>query len=107
MYLKLFFINPLVLYEKKIVTVILSKFRRTRTVPNSNFLLKIHWVHTTYGTIVLLLKSKIFLKKYHKIMRILRHFILKKYHKIMRILRHFMVFFLKKPWFLKIIQSFL
>jgi len=38
-------------------TVILSNFRRTRTVPNSNFLLKIHWEHSTYRTIVLLLKT--------------------------------------------------
>jgi hypothetical protein len=47
-------------------TVILSDFRRTRTVPhrtapfsnhtvpNSNFLLKIHWEHPTYHTIILL-----------------------------------------------------
>jgi hypothetical protein len=45
-------------------------------VPNSNFLLKIHWEHSTYRTIVLelFLKTRIFLKKYHKLMRFLGYF---------------------------------
>jgi hypothetical protein len=63
-----------------LITVILSDFRRTRTVPKSfrtklKLFLKIHWEHSTYRTIVLFLKTRIFLKKYHKIMRILRYFI--------------------------------
>jgi len=67
-----------------IYKVILSNFRRARTVPNSNFLLKIHWEQSTYRTIVLFLKTRVFSKQNHKVSQ--------KTH-------YFMVFFQKNPSF--------
>jgi hypothetical protein len=46
-------INVDIIEKDKLATVILSNFCN---VPNSNFLLKIQWEHSTYHSIVLLLK---------------------------------------------------
>ncbi len=75
------FIENVIKNLSKLIKVILSYFRRTRTVPfpnravpNSNFLLKIHLEHSTYRIIVIFLKTRIFLKKYYKIMSIFEIF---------------------------------